>query len=295
MKRPGRVLVTGAAGQLGTAVCRALIGAGYDVRAADRRFVPDHPARLIVGDLLDEQWVYGVAEGCDKVVHLGNHPNMFVGLSPQQILSDNVRMNANVFLAAAHLGAKEVVYASSVQVMLRSKGGRCKPPYAVPYLPLDGNAPQDPGTNTYAMSKEFGERLLSALCQENSELCATSLRFPMLPEARWADLLRHAHLPSPERTNAGECFTHLLTEEAASLVERVLCRPRLGYRQYFPAWSMEFRGITVAELYRRYFSHVPLRRPLEELTDFVDLADLKRDFDWQPKERITVSVEELDQ
>lgn len=286
-----KVLVTGATGHLGTAVCRALIAAGHEVRATDRRFVQDFPTKPLLGDILDEHFVYRAVDGCDAVVHLGNHPNMFAGPSPQQILAENVRMNANVFWAATQLGVTDIVFASSVQVMLRSNGGRREAPYVLPYLPLDGNAPRDPGTNSYAMSKEVGERLLETLCADYPELCATALRFPMLPRDQWATYLRQTRLPSPERMNIGECVTHLLLGDAGKLVCQALLHRKPGYRQYFPAWSIQFRGVSVEELRQKYYAHVPLRCPVEALTELVDLSALKRELDWEPTERIEIQLE----
>ncbi|HEY5957467.1 MAG TPA: NAD(P)-dependent oxidoreductase [Polyangiaceae bacterium] len=285
------ILVTGATGLLGTELCRTLVAAGHKVCAMDRKFIPDFPARVVLGDLLDEHCAYRAMDGCDAVVHLGNHPNMFVGPSAQQMLADNVRSNANVFWAATQLGIRNIVFASSVQVMLRAVGGHREPPYVLPYLPLDSSAPRDPGTNTYAFSKEVGERALELLCTENPDLAATSLRFPMLPRPQWVEQLRNTRLASPLRTNANECFTHLTLADAAELIHKVLLRPRPGYRQYFPAWSIQFRGVSPADLYRQFFSHATLRRPLEELTDFADISDLKRDLDWEPRDRIIVELD----
>jgi nucleoside-diphosphate-sugar epimerase len=292
MSRGRKVLVTGATGHLGTAVCRALIQAGHVVKATDRRSAEGFPAELVLGDLLDEQFVCGLVKGCGAVVHLGNYPNVFAGPSAPQLLAENVRMNANVFFASAESGVKDIVFASSVQVMLKSRGGRRDPPYALPYLPLDGNAPRDPGTNAYAISKEVGERILSALCGDFPDLCATSLRYPMLPRAQRADQLRQMRFSSPEQLNLGECATHLLLGDAGSLVEKAISHRKPGYRQYFPAWSIQFRDLSVQELYRRYFAHVPLRCPNEQLVELVDLSDLKRDLAWEPTDRIVV---ELDQ
>src|SRR3970040_650452 len=95
-----KILVTGAAGRLGSVVTKSLLEGGHDVRATDHRHRRDFPVRLELANLRDELRAYALVEGCDVVVHLGNHPNLFSGPSPQRLFSDNVTMNANVFRAA---------------------------------------------------------------------------------------------------------------------------------------------------------------------------------------------------
>jgi hypothetical protein len=68
------------------------------MRATDLRFAANFPVRIDVGDLRDELFVHRVTEGCDTVVHLGNHPNALGGLSPQRLLAENSTMNAHFFL-----------------------------------------------------------------------------------------------------------------------------------------------------------------------------------------------------
>src|SRR5690606_23062551 len=89
-----RLLVTCATGRLASHVCRALLDSGYEVRATDQRFVVGFPVRVELGDLRDEHFVYRLLEGCDAVVHLGNHPNAYCGPSRQRLLAENVAMNA---------------------------------------------------------------------------------------------------------------------------------------------------------------------------------------------------------
>ncbi|MGC4069511.1 MAG: NAD-dependent epimerase/dehydratase family protein [Polyangiaceae bacterium] len=285
------VLVTGATGHLGTAVCEALIAAGHRVKATDRKYVKDFPIKPILGDLLDEHFVYGVVEGCDAVVHLGNHPNLFSGPSPQQTPFGQRAYERKRVLGRNAYRCSKLVFASSVQVMLRSNGGKREAPFRLPYLPLDGNAPTDPGTNTYALSKEVGERALQVLCEI----------IPIFAQRRFVSPCFHAHLgwrisrqskiTLPGWLNIGECMTHLMTPDAGVLVAKCLDRPKPGYRQYFPALAMRLRGHTTQDLYREHYSHVPLRCPLEELTELVDLPALKRDFDFEPSDRIEIDVQ----
>lgn len=285
------ILITGATGHLGHAVTEAFLERGATVVATDRRFVSGFPTRLVVGDLLDEGFVYRLVEGCNAVVHLANHPNIHAGPSPQQLLSDNVAMNTNVFFASMHLGVERLVFSSSVQVMLRYNGQRREPPFQLPYLPLDGAAPRNPGTNPYALSKEFAERTLEALAEEHPSASITAIRFPMLPREGWVSHLLSQVQRLPGWLNFGECLTYLRLPDAASLVVRVVERSRPGYHQLFPARSMEIEGMTATLLRERYFAHVPLRCPKEEFRDFVDLGQLREDWDWVPELGLRIRAE----
>jgi len=183
-----KVLVTGAAGRLGSAVCAHLVQAGHEVKATDYKHREGLPVKLVHADLRDEIAVYSLLEGCDAVAHLGNHANLMAGPSPQRLLAENTAMNANVFRAAVDVGIRRVVFASSVQAILKVPNGmRAEAPYAIPYLPLDGSVPSNPGSNFYALSKEFGERMLQELCLAQLDLVATSLRFPVLSGENWIE------------------------------------------------------------------------------------------------------------
>ena len=78
-----KVLVTGAAGKLGSLTVSALLRRGHEVRATDARYRADLPVRLDVRDLLDEHALYPLLDGMDALVHLANHPNPFAGPSPR--------------------------------------------------------------------------------------------------------------------------------------------------------------------------------------------------------------------
>jgi len=284
------ILVTGATGNLGTAVCNALLNRGHCVRATDLKYVPNFPTRVELGDLRDELFAYRIVEGCDTVVHLGNHPNAFVGLSAQRIFAENCAMNANVFWASFHLAVPCLIFASSIQVMLRSPGGRRAPPFEFPYLPLDGDAPADPGLNSYGASKDVAESLMRLLVQDRPSLSATSLRFPMLPRQSWLDSLESAPSLLPYMFNVGDAFIHLQLADAGELVAKVAEQRQPGYHQYLPGSSISIRNWTMPELIQKFYPNAPLRRPLESISDFADGSALVRDLGFAPKLRASVTL-----
>lgn len=285
-----KVLVTGATGRLGSVVCKELARRQHDVVGTDQRFAPGLGVPLKLADLRDSRAVYALLEGVDAVAHLGNIPNLGLGPSPQEVLGDNVRMNANVFRAAVDLGVSRIVFASSLQAMIRLDEGRAfDAPPVIPYFPLDGEAPANPGHNFYGLSKEFGERTLRILSELQPELACTALRFPMLA-GEWFH--RRAQQPIPVGTlNFCEALTYLDFSDAASLVALALERQAPGYHQYFPAQAVTLAGYTVEATLREFFPSTPLRRPPEQIDALVDLSALERDLGFRPGPPLTIQLQ----
>jgi nucleoside-diphosphate-sugar epimerase len=284
-----KVLVTGASGRLGAVVCKQLLERGHDVVGTDQRFNKELGVPLRIADLRDSQVLSGLLEGREAVVHLGNIPSLASGSSPQAVLSDNTTTNVNVFRAAADLGVRRIVFASSLQAMVRLEEGRpLEPPYGIPYFPLDGDAPADPGYNFYGLSKELGERVLRVIAERFPELACTSLRFPFLAGDEFLNRITQPLAPSA--LNLSEGLTHLQFADAARLIGLVLERQKPGYHQYFPAQSLAVMGYSAAQLLAEFFADTPLRRPRAEITSLVDLSALERDLDFRPSAPLTVQL-----
>jgi nucleoside-diphosphate-sugar epimerase len=285
-----KVLVTGAAGLLGSQSVALLARAGHEVRATDQRFSADLPVRLELANLLDEHAIYPLVRGMDAVVHLGNHPNRFAGPSPQRLLAENVSMNANVFFAALDSGVRRIVFSSSIQVMLQSALVRVEP-HTLPYLPLDGDAPPDPGDNPYAQSKQFGEEMLRLATRIHPDLRATVLRYPMLVGAQFLGRFEpFGGIVTSGMLHLGEATAHLFFEDAAELVVHAVERQATGYHQYLPAQTFKVKNLEVPKLVERYYPNVRRTRPLESMDTLIDLESLERDLGWKPAQRIEVAV-----
>jgi len=278
-----RVLVTGAAGKLGSATVKALVSAGFDVRATDQRYTAELGVPFRSLDLRDEHALYPLVEGVDALVHLGNHPNRFAGPSPQRLLAENVAMNANAIMAALDVGVKHIVFASSIQVMISSDTARTEP-HTLPYLPLDGEAPANPGLNPYALSKQYGEELLAVAASSRPELSATAVRYPMLV-GEWFNrrLFSNGGRVPSDFLHLGEATAHLTFDDAAALVVPLLTKATPGYRQVFPAQTIDVTNLPPADLIRRFYPGVRCTRPVDTIESLIE--PVAESYGWQPRTR----------
>jgi uronate dehydrogenase len=112
-----RILVTGSAGAIGWAVCRALAQAGYTVRGFDRAPTPEDrlTAEAHVGELADADAVRRAVAGCDAVIHLAAVPNSNAPL-PGAMCDANILGQYHVMEACREHAIHRVVITSTVMV-----------------------------------------------------------------------------------------------------------------------------------------------------------------------------------
>lgn len=289
-----KVLLTGAAGRLGREVFRALVEGGFDVRATDRTFRRDLPGRVEVANLLDGPTCYRLLEDCQAVVHLANHPHIFVRRPFQDVYAENMTMDANVFQAAAELGIKKLVFASSVQALSGDRHVDFKPddpdaalpPSSLAYLPIDGDAPACP-RNLYALSKEAGEQMLRYYAAVDAELSASAVRFPFLVTQETFEWMRRRgdefRQAGRIHGDADEGFSYLFATDAATLVVAILNKQPAGYHQLFPVAADRMTTAPIPLLIEKLYPNVPLRVPADKLTCLVDTSKITATLGWSPK------------
>ncbi len=107
-----KVLVTGAAGQIG-GIVRDKLGYRYELIGLDRVDCGWH--RSQVADLADFEAIRPAFEGVEVVVHLGADPSPKA--SWESVLDNNIVGTRNVYEAARQAGAKRVVLASTNHVV----------------------------------------------------------------------------------------------------------------------------------------------------------------------------------
>lgn len=111
-----KLLITGAAGRLGTELRRGLAPLADTLVLADRvpcEAVQPHE-EVLVFDLADEAATLAATKGCDAIVHMGGAP---LERPWEEILDSNIRGSYHIYEGARKHGAKRVIYASSVHAI----------------------------------------------------------------------------------------------------------------------------------------------------------------------------------
>lgn len=199
------ILVTGAAGRLGTELRRALAPVARKIRLASRSGITDLAPNeeSVTFDLADQDAVMAACEGVDAIVHFGGAP---LERPWEEILNSNIRGSYHIYEGARKHGVKRVVYASSV--------------HAIGFHKLedhiDTNAPHRPD-GLYGLSKCFVEDL-GRLYWDKFGIETVSLRiFSSFPE------------PADRRM----LWSWLSFDDCNRLTVAALTAPRVGFTVSF--------------------------------------------------------------
>jgi UDP-glucose 4-epimerase len=121
-----RVLVTGGAGTIGTAVVRRLLDDGeFDVRVSDQHEAPgwmSDACEVHTGDLRDLGSAREALEGCERIVHLAAIVGGIANFHrlPYTLLEANSALYNALFRAAIEQQVERLVYVSSSMVFERA-------------------------------------------------------------------------------------------------------------------------------------------------------------------------------
>ena len=224
-----RILVTGAAGRIGSVTTRHLTEQGALVTALT---IVDDPAlkadRIVIGDTRSEDDVAEALAGVDLVVHLAALAHRDAG-TPYDVYTGNVVSTFNVLAQAGAAGIRRAVIASSINA------------YGVPmnlheplpaYFPLDEKIPSDVA-DWYSLSKQNDENT-ARMAWRHWGIEVVAFRFP---HVNTADVLRHqadGHAKNPAG-GVREGWSYLDTRDAARAIELGLTASLSGAHTFFVA------------------------------------------------------------
>ncbi|MGI5442536.1 NAD-dependent epimerase/dehydratase family protein [Streptomyces shenzhenensis] len=148
MPAPRTVLLTGAAGGLGTLMRKLLPDHGYELRLFDVSPIEGEPD-AITADLSDTEALRAAVRGVDAIIHLAG---ISLESTFEKVLKANIEGTYNLYEAARGAGVPRIVFASSNHAV----GFTPVPRDDDPLIPID--TPRRPDT-FYGLSKSFGEDL----------------------------------------------------------------------------------------------------------------------------------------
>jgi nucleoside-diphosphate-sugar epimerase len=270
------VCVTGAAGKVGRYAVLDLLTHGYEVVATDvvprPGFLPgDGELAYLQADLEDYGDTAEVLAGCEAVVHLANVPAPGL-VPPARTFVRNTAMNANVFLAAAQLGLRRVVWASSETTLGL--------PYETPprYVPVDEEHYPHPDS-TYALSKVVGETTAEHVSAWSGiPFVALRLSNVILPEA-YADFPSWQDDPHARQWNL---WSYIDVRDAATACRLGLEAAVSGARSYVIANADSVMTRPTEELLDAVFPGVPRKRPISGTTSLFSIEKARAELGFDP-------------
>ena len=175
-----KVLVTGATGFIGSALCGQLRAAGHTIIAAVRRS-SGSPDEVAIGEMNSFTNWRSVLAGCDTVIHLAARVHVMNDSTENPLAlyrATNTEATLNLARQASHAGVKRFVFISTIKVNGEGRDAA--------YRETDVPAPED----AYAISKWEAEQGLQRIAQETG-LEVVILRPPLVygPEVK-ANFLR---------------------------------------------------------------------------------------------------------
>lgn len=251
---PSRVLVTGAAGRLGSAVLRFHAARGTAVVGLDRTD-PGGIDDFFTGNANDAGLVAAAMSGVDTVIHLAAIPDPNHG-TPEEVFIGNAGATFVVLQAAARAGVRRAVVASSLSIT----GLPFAPKPAAPdYVPIDEAMPLQVA-DPYALSKQADEAT-AAMVARRDGMTVVALRFPKLgsPEFLAPYVERYREEPG---AGAHEVWAYLDMRDAAAACWLGVTADVAGAHALYVAAPETLSPYPTEDLLARYLPRVPRRAPL---------------------------------
>lgn len=280
------VVVTGAAGLVGGAVCARLAEQGRAVVALDRIATSASREDLIRVDLTDVHGLYAAVgdRRLDGVVHCGAFSGPMVARDrPYDMVQVNIVGTANLLELARNKGARRFVYCSSTSAYGDTGSG-----------PVGEDAPLHP-SSVYGASKVAGEALVRGYAAQYG-LDGVSLRLSWIFGPRRSTdcvirtMITDAQAGRPTQLPCGNNFPRqfIHVDDAARVLTVALDAPAAGGRAYNVTGGTFLTLSELAKIVRRVLPQARITLadgpdPVDDLQHRFDTRAVARDLGFTPQ------------
>ncbi len=285
-----RVLFTGGSGKAGRHVVPYLVGAGHQILNVD--LVPLNAAGVpdLIADITDLGQVYSAmrshigmdsletgagAQVFDAVVHFAAVPRILIA-PDSETYRVNVMSTYNVIEAAAKMGVKKIIIASSETTYgVCFSEGQTDPAY----LPLDEDYDVNP-MDSYGASKVVNEVTARAFARRfGIDIFALRIGNVMEPQD-YAAFPDYAKNPAQRRRIA---FSYIDARDLGQMVDLCLGADGLGYQAFNVSNDNNSVPQPNSQLLAEFFPNVPLKRAVSEDEALFSSAKAKAVLGFAPK------------
>ena len=285
-----RVLFTGGSGKAGRHVVPYLVGAGHQILNVD--LVPLNAAGVpdLIADITDLGQVYSAmrshigmdsletgagAQVFDAVVHFAAVPRILIA-PDSETYRVNVMSTYNVIEAAAKMGVKKIIIASSETTYgVCFSEGQTDPAY----LPLDEEYDVNP-MDSYGASKVVNEVTARAFARRfGIDIFGLRIGNVMEPQD-------YAAFPDYAKNSAQRrriAFSYIDARDLGQMVDLCLGADGLGYQAFNVSNDNNSVPQPNSQLLAEFFPNVPLKRAVSEDEALFSSAKAKRMLGFAPK------------
>jgi nucleoside-diphosphate-sugar epimerase len=278
------ILVTGAAGFVGSKMAEVLQGQGYEVTGVD--IVGEKGSGVIACDLCDLKQLLSIVspKSFAAIVHCGaiSGPALHRD-DPARVASANITSTINLLEFARRRSVPRFIFASSASVYGATP----------PDLPVSEERALHP-SSPYAASKVAGEALVEAYCRQY-EMSAASLRIAAVygPGRRTPCFIRDMIVAGLENRplslpiGSRQLYHYVHIDDVAAALKAALTARSFGSPAYTIAADRGFTLQQIAEKVRKVVPGPPInvgpaRDPLSDPQGSYSIEAAVRDLDWRP-------------
>jgi nucleoside-diphosphate-sugar epimerase len=283
-----RVIVTGGSGMAGKWVVEDLVQHGYEVLNLDRVPMAKQTVRTLITDLTDAGQVFNALASSttskemdadfepkpiDAIVHFAAIPRILI-TPDNEVFRINVMSTYNVLDAASKLGIKKVIVASSETTYGVVFANQHRNPE---YFPLDEHYPVDP-MDSYAMSKVVNEVTAKAFHARTGADIYCFRIGNVLEPTDYAKFPAWFKDPGLRKRIA---WSYIDGRDLATACRLGIEKHGLGFEVINVASDDVSSDLPTAELLKRFYPDVPVKKPLGEFETLLSNEKLKRLLGWK--------------